>query len=149
MTLLAETIMTTVVSVLDAGMSATVYRGRVDAIADDNLPAVSVFQGSESPADEDGRLNVAVIDELLEVRTEVADRGTSANIETSLNELRRQIHLLLMAENPLSLAYILNIIPAGVNEPVIDGTSDKYTGTMTINWIIHYRHNQADAGLAP
>ncbi len=148
-TLLAETIITTIVNVLDTGMAATIYRGRVDPVADPDLPAISVFQGAEEPAGEGGRLNVGFLDQLLSVRTEVADRGTAVNIETGLNELRRQVHLLLMATNPLGLAYVIDIIPAGVDEPVIDGSSDKCTGTMTLNWIVYYRHNQADAGLAP
>jgi len=149
MTLLVETIMTTVVSVLDAGMSATIYRGRVDEIPDADLPAVGVFQGAEEPTGEAGRMNVAVMDQFLEVRTEVADKSTALNIETELNELRRQVHLLLMAENPLSLAYVIDIIPNGVDEPTIDGSGDHYAGTMVLNWIVYYRHNQADAGLAP
>ena len=149
MTLLAETIMTTVVSVLDAGMSATIYRGRVDQIPDADLPVVGVFQGAEEPLGDQGRMNVAVMDQLLEVRTEVADKSTSMNIETELNELRRQVHLLLMAENPLSLAYVIDIIPNGVDEPTIDGAAEQYVGTMVLNWIVYYRHNQADAGLAP
>lgn len=149
MALLAETILTTLVALLEANMSATIYRGRVDPIEDTALPAVGVFQGGEEPQGDAGRLNVAVMDELLEVRTEVAARDTSANIETVLNELRRQIHLLLMAENPLGLAYVIDIIPNGVDEPVIDGESDKFTGAMVLNWLVYYRHNQADAGLAP
>lgn len=141
--------MQTIESVLDAGMTATIFRGRVDPLADAQLPAVGLFQGAEAPADEDGRLNMAYMDQLLQVRTEVADRATSANIETELNELRRQVHAILMAPNPLSLAYVIDIIPAGVEEPVIDGSGDKYTGTMVVNWIVYYRHQHADAGAAP
>ncbi len=145
MTLLAETIITTVVSVLDTAMAATILRGRVDPLEDSQLPVVGVFQGVE----EVDRINISVMDEFLEVRTEVADKGASLNIETSLNELRRQVHLALMVADALSLAYVIDIIPNGVDEPNIDGSSEKFTGTMTINWIVHYRHQYTDAGLAP
>jgi len=147
--LLTETIMATVTTVLDSALAATVYRGRVDPIEDSKLPAVGIFQGAEQPAGEQGRMNLAFMDQFLEVRTEVAARSTSENIETDLNEQRRLVHQLLMAADALSLAYVIDIIPNGVDEPNIDGSSDKYTGTMVLNWIVYYRHQQADAGLAP
>lgn len=147
--LLAETIMQTVQSVLNASLAANVYRGRVDSFNDDELPAVVVFQGAEEPASESGRMNLAFMDQLLTVRTECAARTTQENIETDLNELRRQVHAVLMAENALNLAYVIDIIPAGVDEPVIDGSSDKFTGTMVLNWVVYYRHQHQDAGLAP
>ena len=148
-TLLAETIIAKVESVLDAGLTATVYRGRVDPLEYSQLPAVAIFQGAEEPIGEQGRMNMSYMDQFLEVRTQVADKSTALNIETSLNELRRQVHLLLMAENALSLAYVIDIIPNGVDEPVIDGSAEKYTGTMVLNWIVYYRHQHADAGAAP
>lgn len=148
-TLLAETIMQTVTSVLDAGVDADVFRGRVDALADDTDRAIGVFQGAEDPLGEEGRLNLGFMDQLLEVRTEVAAKSTQENIETELNELRRQVHVLLMAENALSLAYVIDIIPNGVDEPQIDGVQEKYTGTMVLRWIVYYRHQQGDAGAAP
>ena len=147
--LLAEEIMQTVQAVLAAGVDADIFRGRVDPLEDLQLPAIGLFQGAEEPAGEQGRLNLSLMDQFLEVRTEVAAKLTQANIETDLNELRRQVHLLLMAENALNLAYVIDIIPNGVDEPVIDGSAEQFAGTMTINWIVYYRHQQADAGLAP
>lgn len=149
MTLLAETIMATITTVLDDGLGAGVHRGRVDPLEDAQLPAVGIYQGAEEPLGEQGRMNVGFMDEYLEVRTEVAAKSTSETIETDLNELRRQVHLSLMAENALGLAYVIDIIPNGVDEPTIDGSTDQYAGTMVLNWIVYYRHNQADAGLAP
>ncbi len=147
--LLAEQIMQTIQTVLAAGVNADVFRGRVDPLEDAQLPAIGLFQGAEEPAGENGRLNMGFMDQFLEVRTEVAAKSTQANIETDLNELRRQVHILLMAENALSLAYVIDIIPNGVGEPNSDGTTDQFAGTMTLNWIVYYRHQQADAGLAP
>lgn len=144
--LLAEEIMQAVVGLLETSVDAAVFRGRVDPLAAAQLPAVGVFQGADDPADEDGRLNLGFMDELLEVRTEVAARSIEANVETDLNELRRQVHKLLLADNALGLAYVINIIPAGADEPNIDGTSEQYTGTMVLHWIVHYRHRHDDAG---
>ena len=145
MTLLAETIIATVTTVLDAGLAATVLRGRVDQLEDAQLPVVGVFQGAEEPE----RISLPFIDGLLEVRTEVAAKSTQINIETDLNELRRQVHLLLMASNALDLAYVIDIIPNGTDEPNIEGAAEKFTGTMTLNWVVHYRHQNTDAGAAP
>ena len=145
-TLLAETIMQTVQTVVEAGVDADVFRGRVDPLPDANLPAVGIFQGADQPAPEQP---IGMQDQYLEVRTEVAARSTQENIETDLNELRRQIHLLLTASNALSLAYVIDVIPDGTDEPTLDGTSEQYTGTMVVRWLVHYRHQYADAGAAP
>ena len=143
--LLAEEIMQTIQTVLQAGVDADVFRGRVDPLEDAQLPAIGLFQGAEEPE----RISLPFIDEMLEVRTEVAAKGTQINIETDLNELRRQVHLLLMASNALGLAYVIDIIPNGTDEPNIDGAAEKFTGTMTLNWVVHYRHQNTDAGAAP
>lgn len=148
-TLLAETIMQTIQSTLVAGVSATVFRGRVDPLEDSQLPAIAIFQGAEEPAGELGQLNNAYMDQLLQVRTEVAAKAIQENVETDLNDLRRQVHALLLAPNALNLAYVIDIIPDGVDEPVIDGSGEQYTGTMVIKWIIYYRHQYTDAGAAP
>lgn len=144
--LLAETIMQTVTSVLEDGVDADVFRGRVDPLEGSQLPACGVFQGADQPAEEQP---FGMRDQYLEVRTEVAAKSTEEHIETDLNEMRRQVHLLLTASNALGLAYVIDIIPEGTDEPVIDGTSEQYTGTMVVRWLVHYRHQYADAGAAP
>jgi len=147
--LLAEQIMQAVIAALEAGVDADVFRGRVDPLAADTQFAIGVFQGSELPVGDLGRQNMGFMDQELEVRTEVAARSTQENIETDLNELRRQVHLLLMAANPLGLAYVIDVRPDGVDEPTLDGTTEQYTGTMVLNWIVYYRHQHDDAGAAP
>ena len=144
--LLAEEIMQTIQTVLQAGVDADVFRGRVDPLEDLQLPAIGLFQGAEELVRDPG---LTIMDENLEVRTEVAAKSTQENIETDLNELRRQVHKLLMAADALSLAYVIDIIPNGVDEPTIDGTSDQFAGTMVLNWIVQYRHKYTDAGVAP
>jgi hypothetical protein len=146
MMLLAEEIIQAVQLVLQTGVDAEVFRGRVDPLEQSQLPAVGIFQGADSPAEEQ---IWPLFDELLEVRTEVGAKSKQENIETDLNELRRQVHKILLMENALSLAYIIDIIPNGADEPKTNGSSEQYTGTMVINWIVHYRHQYADAGAGP
>ncbi len=149
-TLLAETIMQTVVTVIDTAMTANIYRGRVDQIPDAKLPAVGVFQGAEEPAGENGPINTGVLDQLLEVRTEVAASGyTEAEVEAALNDLRREVHLALLADHTIGLAYVIDVMPAGVDEPSLEGGTEKITGSMVVQWVIQYRHQYADAGAAP
>lgn len=145
--LLAEAIMARVTERLAASVAADVFRGRVDPLEDVQLPAVGVFQGADQPLD---RQNIQVMDQILEVRTEVAAKATGdETAETLLNDLRRQIHLVLMADNALSLAYVIDILPDGADEPDIQGTAERVTGTMVVRWLVHYRHRVADAAEAP
>lgn len=146
-TLLAETIMQTVVSVLDTALAATVMRGRVDPIPAASLPAVGVFQGPEERLEEGAW---PFIDAVLEVRTEVAAQAsTEAALEGALNEQRRLVHQVMMTPNALSLAYVVDIIPVGVDEPVTDGEGERIKGSMVVRWGVHYRHTYTDAGVAP
>ena len=149
--LLAEQIMQTITSVLTTGLgvAANVYRGRVDPLENSQLPAVSVFQGPEVPLGDTGQANIALLDEELEVRTSLGAKANSAIIETDLNELRRLIHIILMAADPLSLAYVIDIKYAGADEPDISGETELKTGEMIVYWVVHYRHQYADAGAAP
>lgn len=146
MTLLAETIMQTVQSVLAAGLDAEVIRGRISQLENSRFPVVGLYQGDEELARVPG---LTIMDEALEIRTSVGTISVEENIETDLNELRRQVHLLMMAPNTLNLDYVEDIIPSGVNEPTVSVAAEMFKGEMIINWIIKYRHQYTDAGLAP
>jgi hypothetical protein len=147
-TLLAETIMQTVVTNLAAGLSGVqVLRGRVDRLPAARLPVVAVFQGPDEPQEESAW---PFLTSLLEVRTAVADDGASeAAVEAALNDLRRRVHALLMTADPLGLAYVVDVIPGGADEPDLSGDADRITGSMVVRWGIHYRHRYDDAGEAP
>lgn len=144
--LLAEAIVAKVAEVLD-GIPADIVRGRVDPLEDMNLPAIGVFQGPDEPLE---RQNILLMDQMLEVRTEVATKADEGElVETLLNDLRRQVHTILMADNALGLAYVIDIIPDGADEPNISGSAERIAGTMVLRWLIHYRHRIADASEAP
>lgn len=144
--LLAEEIMQAVVSVLDTALAATVDRGRVDPLPDNLLPAVGVFQGADVPSESQ---TLDFIDMELEVRTEVAASAVATQIETELNELRRQVYLAMMAEDALNLDYVIDVLPLGADEPSLDGETERVIGSMVVNWVVLYRHQRRDAGLAP
>lgn len=147
-TLLAESIVAAAQSVLATGLSGvTVERGRVDPLPNSALPMVGVYQGSDEPLDESAW---PFMDSLLELRTEVADEAsTPAALETALNELRRRVHLLMMADNALALAYVVDIMPVGVDEPETSGEAERIKGSMVCRWGVHYRHKWNNAGEAP
>lgn len=144
--LLAEEIIQRVQAVLETGVAADIFRGRVDPLSDEQLPAVGLFQGADDPVEEQP---LGFSDQLLEVRTQVAAKSTREHIETDLNELRRQVHLILTKPNALALAYVIDVIPVGAEEPELDGSSEQFIGTMVVRWVVHYRHKYEDAGAAP
>lgn len=148
MPLLAENIMATVNTLLTTGLAGVlVDRGRVDALPNAALPAVGLYQGGDAPLEESAW---PFMDSLLEVRTEVAAAAaTPAALETALNELRRRVHVLMMAPNALALAYVVDIMPVGTEEPQTDGAAEKIKGSMVCRWGVHYRHKWENAGESP
>jgi hypothetical protein len=147
-TLLAENIMRAVVSKLAVGLEyVTVERGRVDPFPDGALPGIGIYQGADEPREEGAW---PFIDSLLEVRTEVAARGeTLAEVESALNDLRRRVHLLMMEPGALALAYVVDIVPIGTDEPTIEPGAERLSGSMVVRWGIHYRSTWIDSGEAP
>lgn len=113
--------------------------------ADQELPAVSVRYGADAPIEALGASNVAFLDSLLELQTIALVR---ANDETALLsgllDLRRQIHVALMANRSQGLAFVIDTRYAGAGAPEVDASSEYLAGRLEVRWLVHYRMNITD-----
>lgn len=136
-----EGIMTTVVANLTglATTGANVVRGRVYPIEAGDLPALSVYMGPDEPIGDDGPTNVQFQDSNLEIRVTAHVKTPSTQVDTLLTQIRREVHVAMMADYTQGLSYVMNTIPLGADEPDLSGEGEQPSATMDMNWLIRYR----------
>lgn len=118
---------------------------RLTLLADqDELPVISVDFGEDNPAQE---LTGAYFDSLLSCQiTAVAVAREEADLKTELLDLRRRIHVALMADRTLGLSFVVNTHYGGTEAPQIDASVDPIVGELVSVWNVYYRMNIADPG---
>lgn len=144
----AEDILAQIVTTL-TGLTTTgtkVARGRVYTIEETELPALSIYLGADDPIGDKGPTNVQFQDSDLLVRVRAHVKTTSEQVDTTLNLIRREVHVALMADYTQSLNYVLNTIPLGAEEPELSGDGEQPTATLDMNWLIRYRASILDPG---
>jgi hypothetical protein len=144
----AEDILAQIVTTL-TGLTTTqanIVRGRVYTIEDTELPALSIYLGADDPIGENGPTNVQFQDSDLLVRVRAHVKTPSEQVDATLNLIRREVHVALMADYTQGLDYILNTIPLGAEEPELSGDGEQPTATLDMNWLIRYRASVLDPG---
>jgi hypothetical protein len=145
----AEQVLDAIVAILNASavVDGAIYRHRAYSLSPDDaeLPALSVEMGADTPTDPLGASNLAFLDSLLEVPIVATVRGTSPEEVTSaLLDRRRQIHVALMVDRTLGLAWVIDTRYGGAARPQIDVEPEYCFGRLTCTWVVHYRANLAD-----
>lgn len=145
----AQQIVDAVITALTANSSlgASVYAHRALSLSepDQELPAVSIRYGGDSPIDEDGASNFAYLDSLLEMQAVSMVRGPDeVSVMQALLDLRRQIHITLMADRSLGLAFVIDTRYGGAAAPELDTATEYIAGRLEQRWLVHYRMNISD-----
>lgn len=143
MTHRAESIMVAVLDKID-GLTTTstrASRGRAYPVDGDALPALTLEQG----VDEVDLQNMAFIDRHLDFSI-IAHVKTTGTTETTLNLIREEVHVALMADRTQGLSYVRDTLPLGDGEPDISGDSNQSIARLRMNWRIKYRHSITDPG---
>lgn len=136
-----EEIMTTILSKV-TGLSTTgarAFRGRVYPLEIVDLPALTIYMGSDNPLGENGPDTFSFIDSDVDVNISIHVRSNSTQVETELNLIRREIHVALMADTTQGLPYVFMTMPYGTDEPQLSGEGEKRTAVMETNWAVRYR----------
>lgn len=131
----------------NTSMGASIYTHRILSVseADQELPAVSVRYGADTPADDDGALNFAFLDSLLELQIVALASGIDEQaVLAMLLDLRRQIHISLMADRSQGLAFVIDTRYGGASAPEIDASTELVRGRLEQRWLVHYRMNISD-----
>jgi len=136
----AENIITAIVTAVTSldTTSANVFRGRVYELPETSLPCLCVYLGFDNPRSDGGSSSWVYIDSDLTINIEAVVKDSSAQVDTTLNQIRYEIGQALQADITQGLAYVMNTTegPAGVT---LDGGGDETVGRMRMEWTVLYR----------
>ncbi len=137
----AEQIMVAAKSAI-TGLTTTgsnVERGRTRPATGDD--ALSVYMGNDSPVMD---LGPGLMDWDLEVIIEAHTRSSTEQIDSRLNQVRKEVHLAMMADHTLGLAFVIDVMPGPANEPELDAENNKPAGSQRIVYTVRYRASRND-----
>ena len=139
----AESIMQAIVAAATdlATTGARVYRGRAYAVPAADSNAIRIWQGDDDSITQfvgDGVVS------LLSVSLEAVASEATAQIDTTLNAIREEVTVALMADYTLGLAYVESVLEVGADEPEISGDGDSPRASMKMDWQVIYHHSRAN-----
>lgn len=138
-----ESIMNAIVAA-STGLTTTganVFRATAYPVQVSDVPALLIWQGEDSTQTE--MIGDEVIS-LLEVHIDAVVRESSAQIDTTLNLIREEITVALMADYTLGLVYVAGIMEQSADEPELSGDGDSPIAQMRTNWDVTYQHSRTD-----
>lgn len=125
-----------------ATTSANVTRDRAYDVEGDVDAALSVYQGLDDPLDESPW---PFIDSELMIYTDLHVRVSSATpISQTLNEIRKEMVVAVMADHTLGLAGIVHEIEEGAASAPDIESGEKPIATQRIEWKVKYRRSLTD-----
>lgn len=130
-----------------ADLAAVVYTHRQLTLSesDQEVPAVIVQMGDDEPFTDTGVSVIPFIDSLLDVTCTLKATGVDEpEIMGALLELRRQVHIALMADRSLGLGFVIDTRYQGATQPEIERESERMVGSYATRWTVHYRMNILD-----
>jgi hypothetical protein len=122
----------------------SVYRARVETLADTELPAYNIEIGADTPINPLGPDNVAFIDWAQSIFIDLYAKSTAVDIDNIFLDMRNFVHRSLMDDVTQGLSFILTTIPGGADEPVLDASGEQKTITYRTNWEFRLRTNIDD-----
>lgn len=137
-----ETLIDTLVTTLEADAAITagsVYRSRVDPFPDTDLPAYNIEIGPDTPLNELGPDNLAFIDWSQAIFIDLYAKSIAAQIDDVFLDMRAFVHRAIMADVTQGLSFVLNTIPLGGEEPVLDTSAEQKTMVYRTGWEFRIR----------
>ncbi len=143
-TLLAALVVTINANAGVIAKGATAGLGRINPLADSELPFIGLFYVGDTPLGELGPQNFNFIDWNVAVGIEIAfdaDATTEPDdFQKDALNLRADVHNALMVVAPTQgLDFVINTIPSGADEPVVDNVGKRKTISYRSNWVFHIR----------
>ena len=132
----------------NAALASAAYKNRAETLSLDEqeLPAVAVMLGDDDSLGETGAVNLTYLDSLLTLNcTAVCTAATESQLIDLLSEMRRQIHVSLMADRSLGLNFVIDTRYQGSIAPEITTSGELMVGRLTTRWAVHYRMNSTDS----
>lgn len=143
----AEQIVDAAVTLLDAALSAQVFKARTLSLSneDGELPAITVNIGTDDPVSDLGADNLRFIDSLLELRLTAYAQDTSQSaVLTDLMALRVGVHKALMADQTLGLGFVMSTRYGGADAPEVATEGAYLAGRLDMTFRVLYRMSVTD-----
>jgi hypothetical protein len=121
-----------------------VFRGRVYPLQDTEEPALCVFMGADTPI---AMLSQSLIDGELEVVITAVVKTSATQIDTLLNQIRKEVTIALQADYTQGLTFLHDSMEGEAARPELSGEADKPTASQQLNWKFHYRRSRTDPSL--
>lgn len=120
---------------------ANVERGRADDVPAAATPALRVAMGDDRIVDP---WSDALLDSELEVSIFAMVHDSATNVETKLNQVRKEANIALAANHTLGLAFVHAIVELGARRPNMSGESAKPAAAMELQYRVKYRRSRLD-----
>lgn len=124
-----------------ATTTTNVDRGRAEEIPVEKLPALRVAGGDDLVVDPWAH---QLLDSELDVSIFAHVHEASANVETKLILIRKEVNIALMADQTLGLAFVHAIVELGAAKPELSGDLAKPAGRMELQYRVKYRRSRTD-----
>ena len=121
--------------------AARVDRGRGDDIDYTKTPALRVSMGDDRIVDP---WSHSLYDSELDLYIYSHAHSSASNIETLLNQVRKEVTIALMANQTLGLDFVHAIVEVAAARPELDGEGAKPTGRQELQFRVKYRRSVAD-----
>jgi hypothetical protein len=132
------------VKTLVTGLATTttnVDRGRDDEVAAEKTPALRVRQGEDVIVEPWAH---ALLDSELEVIVEALVYDSAANVETKLNQIRKEVNIVLVADHTLGLSFVQGVVEMKAERPQLGTDQAKPSGSMEMIYRVLYRRSRLD-----
>jgi len=119
---------------------ANAFRGRVYPLQSTQLPALVLYMGADTPTLLHSQ---TLMDCALNVTVEVVIK-TTAQADTLLNLIRKEVSIALQADYTQGLSFVLNTEEGPADEPELTGDSEQPISRQRLHFTISYRRSRTD-----
>lgn len=138
---IAAAVVATVTGLTTTG--ANVFRGRALPLEAAKVSALVVRTISDAPSNEGGSSSFRFLDRELTIAISGHAFGTQADVETTLNLIRKELTIAMQADHTQGLSFVIDTDELDT-EYSIQPEGDKIMGIVETQWELLYRSSRQD-----
>jgi len=125
---------------------ANVIRARVYPEQEADMPALSVFMGADVPPEPgDERDTYPYLDCVLQIIVRLHAQGASVVLDTTLNQIRKEVAVAIMADTSLGLSnVVVDAWEGEADQPDLSGEGKQRIASQDVTWYVKYRRSYTD-----
>ena len=127
------------------GLVSTGQQVSRDIISDlEATKSLVITQGEDLPIDENAASGFNVTYSRLRVTVTAHVAQSETPITPTLNQIRKEVHIAVMADYTLGLPFVFQTVPSGTGIPDSFGESEIPTARLPIYFDVTYQHSLLD-----